>query len=92
MPTAKKTTETKKNALSLDHQGDSESRASEAGGERAERTTVREHARRRDRAAIGEKHQTSSYWATPASMGGGIVPGGIENSPHAGIRLLTVKS
>jgi hypothetical protein len=38
------------------------SRPSEPGGERAERTTVttvREHGRRRDRAGIGEKHQTS---------------------------------
>ena len=34
-------------------------RASEAGGERAEPTSVGEHARRRDREAIGEKRQTS---------------------------------
>jgi len=34
-------------------------RASEAG-ERAERTTVREHARRWDREAIGEKRQAST--------------------------------
>jgi len=34
-----------------------------------------------------------TYFATPASIGGGGVrPGGIVNSPHAGIRLLTVKS
>ena len=35
-------------------------RASEADGERAERTSVREHARHRDREAIGEKHQVSA--------------------------------